>query len=73
MALQIHRDGDDYYAGGMGAQGEVRWTRDGDRWVSAIQSPPPGAMPVTFGDLPADLREELLAFAARAELLGRGT
>ena len=72
MALRIHRDGEDYYAGGVGPQGEVRWTREGDRWVTAIQPPPPGATPVTFGDLPADLREELMAYAARAEFLGRG-
>ena len=69
MALALYRNGETFYATGIMAQGAIAWTREGDQWVSTPQAPSPQAEAVEFGDLPAGLREEILAFAARSAVV----
>jgi len=60
----------EYYACFPGAQGALLWRWEEDRWTSTAVDLPEGSEPVALAELPPDLREELLAFAARAEALG---
>ena len=69
MALALYRSGETFYATGITAQGAIGWNREGDQWVSTLQTAAPQAESVGFGDLPAELREEILAFAARSDVM----
>jgi hypothetical protein len=68
----IHRHGEAYYLVGVAGLPDLCWRRDADRWVSAPEVHPSTAQTVTIQELPADLREELLAFVARAQAMGAG-
>ncbi|MBT4613390.1 MAG: hypothetical protein HOM68_19580 [Gemmatimonadetes bacterium] len=68
----IHREGEAYYLGGVVGVPDLCWRREADRWVSAPAALPSGAQKVTVQELPDDLREELLAFVARAQAMGSG-
>ena len=70
MTARVYRHGDRFYLTGAGATTCVAWRRQGEEWVSSPESLPDGAEKVAFQDLPEDLREELLAFATRAEVMG---
>jgi hypothetical protein len=48
----------------------VRWTREEGSWVSSRGIVPDGSRAVDLTAVPADLREEILAFVARAEVVG---
>lgn len=69
-ALQIYQKGEAYYLVGAGATPCLRWARDRDRWLPEPSELPPAAIAVEIGRLPTELREELLAFAARADAMG---
>jgi hypothetical protein len=70
VAAQVYRHGDRFYLTGAGATSCVGWRRDGEAWVSAPDTLPAQAQRVGVRDLPVELREELLAFATRAEVMG---
>ena len=70
MAARVYRHRHRFYLTGAGATTCVGWDLQGDAWVSSPQTLPEGAEKVDFHDLPEELREELLAFAARAEVMG---
>ncbi|MFH1569912.1 MAG: hypothetical protein ABIL09_18105 [Gemmatimonadota bacterium] len=69
MLLRIRAAGGIYYTRGPGSIGWLSWRREGDQWVREAGSVPDGATEVTLPDLPGALTEELLAFAARAEVI----
>ena len=69
MVLALYRSGGTFYATGITAQGAIAWNREGDQWVWTPEASLPQAEAVEFGDLPAELREEILAFAARADVM----
>lgn len=70
MKVELLADDADYYVRLAGSGGALRWYRHDDGWASCSASVPPGLRVVDFDALPADLREEVLAFLARAEALG---
>ena len=70
VAARVYRHGDRFYLTGAGATSCVGWHREGGEWVSAPDAVPAGAERVGIEDLPEELREELLAFATRAEVMG---
>jgi hypothetical protein len=70
MAARVHCHSEVYYLTGAGATPCVAWRREGERWISAPASLPAEAEGVAVEDVPDDLREELLAFATRAEVMG---
>ena len=70
MAAHVYRHGHRFYLTGAGVTTCVGWRRQGEAWVSSPEGLPEGAEKVAFHDLPEELREELLAFAARAEVMG---
>ena len=70
MAARVYRHGEHFYLTGAGATTCVGWRRQGREWVSSPESLPDGAQKIAFENLPEELREELLAFAARAEVMG---
>lgn len=70
MAARVYRHGGSFYLEGAGATTCVGWQREGEEWVSAPGALPSGAERVGIEDLPVELREELLAFATRAEVMG---
>ena len=70
MAAQVYRHQGRYYLTGAVATSCVAWRRDGEAWVSAPDTLPDQAKRVGVSDLPVELREELLAFATRAEVMG---
>ncbi len=51
---------------------DLAWYREQDRWASKPEALPTWAESITVVELPDDLREELLAFVARAEVMGTG-
>ena len=70
MAVDILTDGEAYYLRQRGGSAAVRWRRGDAGWEAERTSPPPTARPAAFEQVPADLREELLAFMARATSVG---
>jgi hypothetical protein len=69
MALQILTDGTVYYTRGLTRTGCLCWSPRGDQWERDMAEPPPEARAVSLQDLPAALQEEVLAFAARSEVI----
>ncbi|MFA6111115.1 MAG: hypothetical protein WDA75_20350 [Candidatus Latescibacterota bacterium] len=59
-----------FYIRPRNASAAVRWTREDNSWVSARAIVPSGSRTVDLAAVPADLREEILAFVARAEVVG---
>ena len=70
MAARVYRHGGRFYLTGAGATSCVGWRKEGEEWVSAPDALPADAERVGIEDLPVELREELLAFATRAEVMG---
>lgn len=69
MDLDIYADDTGYYIRLPTHSVVLHWYRHGDRWASARKHLPSGCDRVDFADLPADLREEVLASAARADAM----
>ena len=70
MAIEVFGLGAAYYIRKRATQRVVKWFQDGERWNSESTSLPANSTLLAFDELPADLREEILAFVARAEALG---
>ena len=69
MNLDIYADDTGYYIRRPSHSVVLHWYRQGDRWISAREPVPARCSRVDFADLPADLREEVLASAARADVM----
>ncbi len=69
MNLEIYADDTGYFIRLPSQSLGLHWHRQGDRWVSGPKPIPSRCSRVDFSDLPADLREEVLASAARADAL----
>jgi hypothetical protein len=50
-----------------------RWNRSAVGWIAERAELPATAQPLEFAELPADLREEVLAAAVRAQAIGVGS
>jgi hypothetical protein len=71
VQIHIYSHGQDLYLVRIGGvAGALLWQRDGERWVAEPTDTPAGTDKVEFPSLPADLQEEILAIAARAEAMG---
>ncbi len=70
MAATLSRHEETYYLIGVASIPDLAWRREQDRWLSRAEKPPAEAETITVQELPDDLREELLAFVARAEAMG---
>jgi len=53
-----------------GSSGALRWFCREGSWFNAREQLPKGVRKAEFTELPEALREEILAFAARAETMG---
>jgi len=70
MNIEIFAGEGDFYIRLLGSPGVVRWFREEESWGQVKAPLPDGARKVAFGELPNELREEVLAFVARAEAMG---
>lgn len=70
MQIEIFSDGGDFCVRLPGSPMVVRWFRRAGTWMNVREKLSGQARKVEFGDLPDDLREEILAFVARAEAMG---
>ncbi len=70
MSIRIYQGDGDIYLTGVGTLPCLRWYLQDARWRSEIAPLPAQVDRVTPEQIPEDLREELLAFAARAEAMG---
>lgn len=70
MDLQAYRDGEEYYLCRPGGRDGLRWRLQEHAWTASGARLPTGATPVELAALPPELREEVLAFAARAAVMG---
>ena len=70
MAVDILTDGEGYYLRQRGGDAAVRWLPGADGWEAERAAAPAQARLVSLGEVPAELREELLAFMARAASVG---
>ena len=73
MGVTIYTDGISYYTEveGPGSVSRLHWIREGEGQWSAKEAQRPAEFRETrFADIPGDLQEELLAFAARAKAIG---
>ena len=70
MAIEVFRHGSRYFVRKSAATRAICWEIKDGRWINAPETLPEESVPIPFADLPGDLREEMLAFLARAEALG---
>lgn len=70
MNIEIFAGEGDFYIRLPGGSMALRWFCEAGNWINAKEKPPDRAQRVEFGDLPGELREEILAFVARAEAMG---
>jgi hypothetical protein len=70
MAVEIWADETAYFLRQSGGSAALRWSQDGGTWGAERGQIPPGAARTELDRVPADLREELLAFMARATSVG---
>lgn len=71
MKIEIFAgEGGEFYIRPPGSSGALRWFCSEGSWFNAREQLPDGARKAEFGELPEALREEILAFAARAETMG---
>ena len=59
-----------YYVTGVAGAPCMLWVRQQGQWVHDVENLPEKATALSLADVPTDLQEELLALAARAEVLG---
>ena len=70
MSIRIYRCDGDIYLTRVGTLPCLRWYLHDERWRSQVAPLPAQVDRVTPEQIPDDLREELLAFVARAEAMG---
>ncbi len=70
MGIEVFRHGDRYFVRKSATTKAICWEIQDGRWVNGPEPLPAESAPVAFAALPGDLREEMLAFVARAEALG---
>ena len=73
MGVTIYTDGISYYTEveAPGSAACLHWMREGEgQWSAKEAQRPAGFRETRFADIPAELQEELLAFAARAKAIG---
>jgi len=70
MSIRIYQLDGDIYLTGAGATPCLRWYRQDEHWCSEPAQLPPQVDNVSPEQIPADLREELLAFVVRADAMG---
>ena len=72
MRVKIYTDGTAYYTEmqAVGGMESLCWLCDGGRWSAGKAQRPVGVREAMFDDIPDELQEELLAFAARAAAIG---
>jgi hypothetical protein len=59
-----------YYATGIAGASCLLWVRQADQWTCEPSSLPQGMTTVPMEEVPVDLQEEILALAARADVIG---
>jgi hypothetical protein len=70
MEIEIFTGADGFFVRLPGKPVVLRWFRQGEGWGSAREELPAQVRKIGFGELPVELQEEILAFAARAEAIG---
>lgn len=70
MKIEIFTEGEAFFIRLPGGAGALRWFCQDGRWLNERARVPGGSRPVEMGDLPGELLEEVLAFIARAEVMG---
>ena len=70
MNLDIFAAGAGFYTRPPGGGQPLNWRWEEGHWISRPDEVPVGARQVDLGELPAELQEELLAYAARAATMG---
>jgi len=59
-----------YYTTGIAGASCMHWVQQDDQWTCEPGSPPEKMTPMPMEDVPVDLQEEILALAARADVIG---
>ena len=59
-----------YYATGIAGASCLLWVRQGDQWTCEPGSLPQTVTTVPLEQVPVDLQEEIMALAARADVIG---
>ena len=70
MNLEVLSEGQEFYTRGPGTAPSMRWRQDQGHWVCAREEIPENATPTDVVDLPVELQEEMLAYAARSATAG---
>jgi hypothetical protein len=70
MGIEVFRHGERFFVRKSTATKAISWVMKEGRWVNEPAALPEESASVSFAELPGDLREEMLAFVARAEALG---
>ena len=70
MHFEIYGDGEDFYIRPPSNPTALCWFYLEGSWSCERAGFPELAQKVEFGELPGDLQEEILAFAARSEVMG---
>lgn len=59
-----------YYTTGIAGASCMNWVRQDDQWTCEPGSPPEKMTLMPMEDVPVDFQEEILALAARADVIG---
>ena len=70
MDLNVFKHDGEYYTCGPGSAVTLRWRQDEGHWVAIRDEVPGLAEKLTVQDLPVELQEEMLAYAARSATMG---
>ena len=70
MSIRVYQQDADVFLTGAGAVPCMRWRRSESVWQSEPADLPTTAQSISVEQIPNDLREELLAFVARADAMG---
>lgn len=70
MNIEIFAGEGDFYIRLPGSPMALHWFCEEGNWVNAKEKLPDSAQRAEFGQLPDELREEILAFMARAAAMG---
>ena len=70
MGIEVFQHGERFFVRKSATTKAISWEMKAGRWVNEPAALPEASASVPFAELPEDLREEMLAFVARAEALG---